>query len=172
MCMMNYDEEVLTQIKEWDVINKAKELATYLKSIWAWDDYIKIKGKRIWKVEIHTGGWSEHETIINILPDMFWAMYFKKELVGGHYYFRVYTPKQARRSTKDKPYFWNPERLNILREVFLTATSLEDAAVKIRAKGIPCTATSISTIANKPENRFIRPLMNKKGAGRKSRYVK
>jgi len=77
-----------------------------------------------------------------------------------------------RRSTKDKPYFWTPERNDILREVFLTATSLEDAAVKMRAKGIPCTATSISTIANKPENRFARPLMNAKGAGRKPSNAK
>jgi hypothetical protein len=72
-----------------------------------------------------------------------------------------------RRSTKGHNYFWIPERKDILRKIFLTATSLEDAAVKMRNRGIQCNASTISTIANKPENRFLRPLMNKKGAGRK-----
>jgi hypothetical protein len=72
-----------------------------------------------------------------------------------------------RRSTKGHNYFWIPERLNILKEVLLTATSLEDAAVKMRNHGIVCNRDTISTIANKPENRFLRPNMNKKGAGRK-----
>jgi hypothetical protein len=73
-------------------------------------------------------------------------------------------------TTKGHNYFWIPERLNILREVFLIATSLEDAAVKMRDRGILCTSGSISTIANKPENRFSRPNMIQ-GRGRKSKNV-
>jgi hypothetical protein len=68
---------------------------------------------------------------------------------------------------KGKNYFWKPERLNTLKEILLTATSWEDAAVKMRDLGIVCNKTTISTIANKKGNRFLRPNINKRGAGRK-----
>ena len=87
--MLNYDKETFELIKNWDVIKDAKGLVTYLKSIWAWDNYIAIKGKKVWRVEIHTGGFSEHEAIIKALPNMFWDIYFEKEIKGGHYYFKI-----------------------------------------------------------------------------------
>jgi hypothetical protein len=68
---------------------------------------------------------------------------------------------------KGKNYFWKPNRLNVLKEILLTATSWEDAAVKMRDLGIVCNKTTISTIANKKGNRFNRPNINKRGAGRK-----
>jgi hypothetical protein len=68
---------------------------------------------------------------------------------------------------KGTNYIWKPERLNTLKEILLTATSWEDAAVKMRDLGIVCNKTTISTIANKKEYRFLRPNINKRGAGRK-----
>ena len=39
-------------------------------------------------ISIHTGGWSENEEIIyHFKKTLWWAMYFRAHLTGGHYFF-------------------------------------------------------------------------------------
>lgn len=48
---------------------------------------IKMASKRF-KLELHTGGWSENEEIIEELQkNLFWLFCWQKSERGGHYYF-------------------------------------------------------------------------------------
>ena len=89
--MKEYPEESdLEQIRKWDAINDAFKLVKFIQEI-CWCDAVKIKGKRVWRVEFHTWGWSGNEDIIQALREnqMFFAIYWLKTLRGGHYYFKV-----------------------------------------------------------------------------------
>jgi hypothetical protein len=63
------------------------KLIEYLQEIWHWDDYV------VWKdniLELHTGGWSGNEEIVQVLEEtFFWYFYWQKSERGGHYYFEV-----------------------------------------------------------------------------------
>ncbi len=86
-------KEELKKIKEWN-IKDPFGLIEFLEKMWHWDDYIKVKGKRVKYVELHTGGWSGNEDIIGVLLDtMFWVLYWERAVRGGHYYFKVYKLK-------------------------------------------------------------------------------
>ena len=62
-------------------------LVEHILRLWHWSDYAKWDGKNL---ELHTGGWSGNEDIINALTDTpFWMFYWKKSERGGHYYFEV-----------------------------------------------------------------------------------
>lgn len=53
------------------------------------NDYVRIRGKTILKVELHTFGWSGNEAVIATLKDtMFWTIGWERTCRGGHYYFR------------------------------------------------------------------------------------
>jgi len=58
---------------------------------WGFTFHRKYKGIR--KLELHTGGWSGNEEIIDIIKSNMWLTHFSmryiKWTVGGHYYFRV-----------------------------------------------------------------------------------
>jgi hypothetical protein len=66
---------------------------------------------------------------------------------------------------KGTNYFWIGYPFDTLKEVLLTATSMEGAAVEMRNRGIVCNKSTISTIASK--YKLPRPNINKRGAGRK-----
>ena len=68
------------------------ELLEYLEELWWCSEWgYKLTGKRILKLELHTGGWSGNESIIEALEKnfTFWSMYWQKTIRGGHYYFRI-----------------------------------------------------------------------------------
>ena len=70
-----------------------KHLLEQLEHDWCWDNYIKITGKWVIYLELHTGGHSSLEFIINALQRnrFFWFMFWQKSLRGGHYYFKIDT---------------------------------------------------------------------------------
>jgi hypothetical protein len=59
----------------------------------AWGFKLKRKYKGVRKLELHTGGWSGNEEIINVLVRNFYltqfAMKYVKWTTGGHYYFKI-----------------------------------------------------------------------------------
>lgn len=58
-----------------------------VKELWNWNDtYFIRKGDTY---ELHTGGWSGNESIIDALGRnfVFWLLYWKQTRVGGHYIF-------------------------------------------------------------------------------------
>lgn len=62
-------------------------LIRLLREIWHWDDYFKWDGKFL---ELHTGGWSGNEDIIESLREtIFWLLFWQKSERGGHYYFTL-----------------------------------------------------------------------------------
>jgi len=79
-----------------------------LKELWNWQscviynkkgDIYNKKGDK-WSLEIHTGGWSGHEEIIDELQcTMFWFFYWQKSERGGHYYFKGGFNKIAKGAT-------------------------------------------------------------------------
>jgi hypothetical protein len=89
------EEEELEYIRKFDVVmsnSNVLDLINFIKDLWVWKDYIKIiheEDKII--VEMCTGGWSEHEDIIEALMDnrMFWTMYWQKSERGGKYTFEI-----------------------------------------------------------------------------------
>jgi len=84
------DENDLKLIREWDSIHDPFGLVKFIQSI-CWCDALMYKGKRVWRVEFHTWGWSGNELILYALKEnqMFFAIYFQKQIRGGHYYFKV-----------------------------------------------------------------------------------
>jgi hypothetical protein len=89
-------KEDLNYIKQFDVFKKdVRELLEHIQSLWIYNDYCIIKGKNVIRFELHTGGWSDHEEIIETLMknNMFWFMYWEKSTRGGHYYFKIDTRK-------------------------------------------------------------------------------
>jgi hypothetical protein len=88
------DSEDLEKIEKWDTIHDPFGLVKFMESI-CWRDAIRIKGKKVWRVEFHTWGWSGNEDIINALRRnlMFFTIYWQRSIRGGHYYFKVYKLK-------------------------------------------------------------------------------
>jgi len=86
---MNYPtEEQLAFIKDFDLLKKpVKELIAFVQDIWEYDDWgFKVSEHTL---ELHTGGWSGNEDIIDALHQnfLFWSMYWKSNRRGGHYEF-------------------------------------------------------------------------------------
>jgi hypothetical protein len=76
-------------------LNGLKDFLEKLCVYWCHDyGYMEYKirefknGKFKFKLELHTGGWSDNETIISDLEsNFFWFLYWQKSVRGGHYYF-------------------------------------------------------------------------------------
>ena len=78
-------------IKEFDMNNKPiKEIIEYISGLWnhgygVWKIY--KYGKEI-KLEIHTGGWSTNEELIEEFESIkYLGMFWRKSERGGHYYY-------------------------------------------------------------------------------------
>ena len=87
--MKEYDyptEEELEKIKAWEP-SDIKGLLSFIKSIWWHPDWgFKLQENCL---ELHTGGWSGNEMIIDELEKtIFWFMFWQKSERGGHYYFQ------------------------------------------------------------------------------------
>jgi len=85
----------LKTIENWDFLTNftggAKEFLPFLESIWWQSGWgFVLKGKKVLKLELHTGGWSGNEDIIiSMQKTMFWILCWQKSIRGGHYYFRI-----------------------------------------------------------------------------------
>jgi hypothetical protein len=79
------------RIKKWDVRN-VYELVRELEDNWTYKDHVKKSWERNCLIlELHTGGDSYNESLINALEQntIFWAMYWDRIIRGGHYYFKI-----------------------------------------------------------------------------------
>ena len=85
----------LIKIKQFDIPDQTIELIDYIESIWHIPDWgiKKRECKNCLILELHTGGWSGNESIVNALETtFFWFFYWQKSVRGGHYYFKI--PKE------------------------------------------------------------------------------
>lgn len=87
----------LDTIRNWDFNKKSiQDFLEHIHSCWHWADGpgwqgYHLTGKNILRLELHTGGWSGNENVIEALCEnfVFWVMYWEKSVRGGHYYFRI-----------------------------------------------------------------------------------
>ena len=103
---MNKDyptEEELAQIRNWDCKQGFQGLTDLIESLW-WDPEWGFKlhkgqntfRKAVMKLELHTGGWSGNEDIIDALQDnMFWLLCWNESRRGGHYKFEMPLRKET-----------------------------------------------------------------------------
>ncbi len=87
-------ENTLNKIKQWDILKWDSVLALldFIEQEWRYsENYYKLSGKRVLRLELHTAGWSGNEDIIVSLRNtpMFWLFYWQKSVRGGHYYFKI-----------------------------------------------------------------------------------
>lgn len=85
-------EKQLSEIASWDNgARGATALIEYLRSVWYIPKWgLKVSGKRVVRLELHTGGWSGNEQIIGALrKSWFWLFFWQKSERGGHHYFTV-----------------------------------------------------------------------------------
>ena len=85
-------EYELETIKNWDLIERSvTELLDYVQHLWKYDDRFVLKGKRVLRLYLSTGGWSGNEDIVDALQQnfLFWNLYWVKHTKGGHYWFRI-----------------------------------------------------------------------------------
>lgn len=91
-------EEQVDKIKNWDIYYSF-ELVDYVYDLWAYGgkykwkewDYDLMLQRDVLKFELHTGGLSYNEDIIDALlsNDMFKTMFYHKWQRDGHYYFEL-----------------------------------------------------------------------------------
>lgn len=84
-------EEELKTIRKWTILKPVLDLIEYIREIWWQPEWgFKLKGKKVITLELHTGGWSGNEDIVNALSQsMFWHLYWEKSCRGGHHYFTI-----------------------------------------------------------------------------------
>lgn len=81
-------EKQLKYIKKFDLTkSRVSELLDYIEPIWEYGDWGFHRAKH--RLELHTGGWSGNEDIIDALRHnfLFWAMFWWNSRRGGHYIF-------------------------------------------------------------------------------------
>jgi hypothetical protein len=93
-----HTEKELKEIQNWD-IKDAHNLVNRLRDMWEYNDYFIEnwgfdhihKERPVLMLELHTGGWSGNEDIVEALQKnkMFWIMWWWKTERGGHYYFEI-----------------------------------------------------------------------------------
>src|SRR3990167_698314 len=87
-------EKDLDYIRNWefraDDDHYVLKFIDYLQSFWRWESYFTVTGKNIKRLDVSTGGWSDHERIIEALKESdFWMLFWESSRRGGHYKFRV-----------------------------------------------------------------------------------
>lgn len=98
-------EEDLKFIREFKALERpVMELVEYIERIWHYGDWgfklLKhgqedILGKPTWRLELHTGGWSGNESIIETLMQTdWWKLCWERQSRGGHYLVEI--PKWLR----------------------------------------------------------------------------
>jgi len=82
--------EELDTIEEWD-FKDFDGLANYIGDLWHHKDWgYSYEGKSTKRLQLHTGGWSGNESIIDALQKngMFWGLTWQKSVRGGHFWFK------------------------------------------------------------------------------------
>jgi len=88
-------EEELSIIEKWNFSTETFEadmvhFIEYIKERWKYAEvgYFKYEGQ---KLELHTGGWSGNEDMIDAIQKntMFWVFTWQQSKRGGHYYFKI-----------------------------------------------------------------------------------
>jgi len=83
----------LRKIKNWKMKDGWIELAKYIQSIWHWgDEYAYFVNEEDHNFELHTGGWSGNEEMVDALKKssgFFWMFCWVESRRGGHYKFMV-----------------------------------------------------------------------------------
>jgi hypothetical protein len=94
-------EEDLEFIETYDSIrNDPMVLIEYIRGLWPWSHYFVLEGN---KLELHCGGWSGAEQIIDSLTkNMFWHLYWLKSERGGHHYFEIYKIGEKHKNANTK----------------------------------------------------------------------
>ncbi len=92
-------DDELNKIENWNWEAGFKSLIEFIQNLWWQPDWgfnlregrDHIFRKKCMKLELHTGGWSGNEDIINSLKRnyMFWSMCWRKSMAGGHYGFEI-----------------------------------------------------------------------------------
>lgn len=72
-------------------------LIEFIQSIWHWPDMARLDWN---KFELHTGGWSGNEDIVDaLMGTMFWMLCWESSRRGGHFYFEI--PKFITEKARD-----------------------------------------------------------------------
>ena len=83
----------LETIRNWNFDKLSiQDFLEYIKYRWHWPDWgYELKGKKVLRLELHTGGWSGNESLIDAIANnfVFWVMCWEKSTRGGHYYFKI-----------------------------------------------------------------------------------
>jgi len=84
-------EDTLDAIRQWPH-EDIPGLVAFVRKAWEYEDYTKLSGRHL---ELHTGGWSGNESLIEALRDntMFWGLCWRREDRGGHFWFELPGPK-------------------------------------------------------------------------------
>lgn len=87
-------EITLETIAHWEVKSQEsiKGLIAYVNDLWHFGDWgHKLEGKQVLYWQLHTGGWSGNESIIEALQSnlLFWMMCWQKSTRGGHHWFKI-----------------------------------------------------------------------------------
>lgn len=102
----------LEHIENWQ--GDLKSLIEFVQSIYEYDPpklrvgRDGLRGKKCYKLDLHTWGWSGNEDIVGALQKtMFWFTFWKSSRRGGHYEFEI--SAWAIDDPLDKPGLWaNP----------------------------------------------------------------
>ena len=86
-------DELLDWIKDYDIIESGLEpLLEIIEDTWNWPDWGIVRKRAYdgkFSYEMHTGGWSGNESIMQSLrSNMYFYMWWVKSTAGGHHYFR------------------------------------------------------------------------------------
>ncbi len=87
------------ELKKIQKLKDYTKLLEHLESIWHWSEWGFVKRwgfvtfpkrKKVLKLELHTGGWSGNEDIIQRLTETdFWLLFWVRSDRGGHFYFEI-----------------------------------------------------------------------------------
>lgn len=95
-------DEALEHIKtlgklDGDIKARTEEFIAFVRSIWHWPEWgfheregENIVGRKCRVIELHTGGWSGNESVIDAMHGtFFWFFYWRRSDCGGHFYFEL-----------------------------------------------------------------------------------
>ena len=92
-------EKYFDLIYEYGDTNQHKELIDLLREMWHYKDLIIFENG---KLELHTGGFSNNEEIIEELRQtMFWEFFWQRSDRGGHHYFTIWDENKTFKPFKD-----------------------------------------------------------------------
>jgi len=103
------EEHELDLIEKWDY-RDVFNLLEYVKERWCYNDCFRTKWEKdrlqhkyhVLSLELHTGGWSGNEDIINsLMRNGMFAIWHTKWEVGGHWYFEINPKGVGFKTVKD-----------------------------------------------------------------------